>query len=173
MIVWLIVGHWSIHHCLTNCHTLIYLSMFDLFSHIDLLHNVRLMVVHWSFVFHTWTNLRKVHKLTTIFYSWPSSSSKSNTLLWLLTKWFLSSTPVSTVILTPSQSTRFSNGRLTSSHILRPTSQTCWQQLIRRVLSARTLRLSWRTLSPLSPRASSKSIAKIKSWSFPRYSFVP
>ncbi|CVK83358.1 probable ATP-1 H+-transporting ATP synthase [Fusarium mangiferae] len=73
----------------------------------------------------------------------------------LLTRWFLSSSLVSTVSSTPSPSTRFSSGSLTSLLTSRPTSLSSLPPLIRRVLSPRTPRPSSVTSPSPSSRASS------------------
>ncbi|KAM5524963.1 ATP synthase subunit mitochondrial [Fusarium oxysporum f. sp. phaseoli] len=87
----------------------------------------------------------------------PSSQlcSDTNFSIGLLTRWFLSSSLVSTVTSTPSPSTRFSSGSLTSLLTSRPTSLSSLPPLTRRVLSPRTPRPSSVTSPSPSSRASS------------------
>ncbi|EWY94219.1 ATP synthase subunit alpha, mitochondrial [Fusarium oxysporum NRRL 32931] len=102
------------------------------------------------------TELLKQRQYSPMF-ACPSSQlcSDANFLIGLLTRWFLSSSLVSTVTSTPSPSTRFSSGSLTSLLTSRPTSLSSLPPLTRRVLSPRTPRPSSVTSPSPSSRASS------------------
>ncbi|EWZ50489.1 ATP synthase subunit alpha, mitochondrial [Fusarium oxysporum f. sp. radicis-lycopersici 26381] len=102
------------------------------------------------------TELLKQRQYSPMF-ACPSSQlcSDTNFSIGLLTRWFLSSSLVSTVTSTPSPSTRFSSGSLTSLLTSRPTSLSSLPPLTRRVLSPRTPRPSSVTSPSPSSRASS------------------